>query len=85
MTDVIEKYVSKKHRDKIESMDKDIDGWWINLKEGYVAIDTGAKSIHEYTVSDIKKKLYVIVEEKKYIEMSQKEINEYLQRRGKKK
>lgn len=74
----IEKYIPKKHQDKVEEFYKDIDGCWLNLKEGYISTDTEATSIHEDTIKDVKSKLKTIVLEKDFDQMTRSEINEYL-------
>jgi len=59
----IEKYVPKKHQDKIENVDKDMDGVWITLKAGYISTSTETRTIHEDTIAKARKQLKTIVEE----------------------
>lgn len=53
--------VPKKYHDMIEDIYKDIDGYWINLKEEFYSTGTGTNTIHEYTQKDVLKELKTIV------------------------
>lgn len=50
----IMKYVPKKYHDAIESCEKDGDGYWIYLKDGYNAVATGCHTMHGYTISELR-------------------------------
>lgn len=62
----IEKYIPKKYRHTIESFYKDIDGVWLDLKEGYISTTTESTSIHEDTINQVRKELKTIISEKDY-------------------
>lgn len=57
----IDKYIPKKHQNKIEDFYRDIDGCWLELKPNYVSTNTGASTIHEDSIKDVKKQLKTIV------------------------
>lgn len=57
---LIEKYVPKKYHEAINDFYKDIDGYWIDLKNDYESRSTLCQTIHEYTIADIKKELRTI-------------------------
>lgn len=59
-TQLIEKYVPKKYQNMIQDFYKDMDGYWITLKEGYISESTGTETIHEYTLSDLRKQYKTI-------------------------
>ena len=46
---------------RVVSIEKDNDGWWVLLKEGYEG-DPGCQIIHEYTLKDIKDCLKYVTE-----------------------
>lgn len=56
----IEKYVPKKHQEAIADVYKDMDGYWITLKEGYISTSTETQTIHEYTLAETRKQLKTI-------------------------
>ncbi len=62
----IDKYIPKKYRHCIEDFYKDIDGVWLNLKEGYISTTTEATSIHEDTINQVRKQLKSIILEEDY-------------------
>lgn len=78
MTNLIKKYVPKKHQDKISDFYKDMDGVWLELKEGYVSLDTECGTIHEDTINDVRKKMKTIVTQEQFDKMSRSEINNVL-------
>lgn len=61
MTTVIDKYVPKKYHRCIDDYYKDIDGYWLELKEEYISTSTGTHTIHELTIKDLKQELKNIV------------------------
>ena len=50
------KYIPEKLTEAVDETDVDLDGYWIYLKEGWLAYDGGedCKQIHEYTITDLK-------------------------------
>lgn len=50
------KYIPEKLAEAVDETNVDSDGYWIYLKNGYVAYDGAedCKVIHEYTVTDLK-------------------------------
>lgn len=74
----IEKYIPKKYRNSIDEFYKDIDGCWLNLKEGYISAENEATSIHEDTIKKVKKKLFTIVLESEFNNMTRSEISKLL-------
>ncbi|RIM48126.1 hypothetical protein BUY22_02065 [Staphylococcus cohnii] len=74
----IEKYIPKKYRNSIDEFYKDIDGCWLNLKEGYISAENEATSIHEDTIKEVKKKLFTIVLESEFNNMTRSEISKLL-------
>ncbi|MGW7813681.1 hypothetical protein BU104_12530 [Staphylococcus xylosus] len=74
----IEKYIPKKYRNTVEDFYKDMDGCWLNLKEGYISADNEATSIHEDTIKDVKSKLKTIISEVEFENMTREEIMHFL-------
>lgn len=74
----IDRYIPKKHQHKIEDFFKDIDGCWLNLKNGYISAQTESTSLHEDTINGVKKQLNTIMLESDFEEMTRKEISEFL-------
>ncbi len=74
----IEKYIPKKYRNTVEDFYKDMDGCWLNLKEGYISADNEATSIHEDTIKDVKYKLKTIISEVEFENMTREEIINFL-------
>ncbi|MCD8845146.1 hypothetical protein [Staphylococcus gallinarum] len=57
----VEKYIPKKHQDKVLDFYRDIDGCWLELKPNYISTNTGVSTIHEDNIKDVKKQLKTIV------------------------
>lgn len=50
------KYIPEKFAEAVDETNVDSDGYWIYLKNGYVAYDGGEDccQIHEYSITDLK-------------------------------
>lgn len=57
----VDKYIPKKHKNKIVDFYRDSDGCWLELDSNYISVDTETSTIHENTIADIKKKLKTII------------------------
>jgi hypothetical protein len=55
------KYVPQKYQKCIKDFYKDIDGYWIELKNDYKSTTTDTETIHEFTIQDTRKQLQTIV------------------------
>lgn len=70
VVEVIELYTSRskilnaaceKHP-HIAECDSDTDGYWVYMEPGYICVDTGNGTIHNYTVADCLDEMQNIVE-----------------------
>lgn len=68
--DRIMKYIPKSKLDAIRSCYQDSDGYWIELKDGYVAdrTDRNAHTIHEDTITQLRYQIAGIIVDKEYWE-----------------
>ncbi|MCM5673022.1 hypothetical protein [Staphylococcus hominis] len=57
------KYVPKKYRDCVLDLYKDIDGYWLILKDGYKSTTTDTPTIHEFTIKELKSALPTIIKD----------------------
>lgn len=74
----INKYIPKKHQHKIDDFFKDIDGCWLNLKEGYISVKTESSSLHEDSINEIRKQLNTILLESDFKKMNRTDINKMM-------
>lgn len=61
MNKLIEKYLPKKYHHCVADFYKDIDGYWLELKDDFISTTTKTHTIHELTLSDLKKEFKTIV------------------------
>lgn len=61
MNTLIEKYLPKKYHHCVEDFYKDIDGYWLELKNDFISTTTQTHTIHEMTLSDLRKEFKTIV------------------------
>lgn len=74
----VNKYIPKKHQEKVEDFYSDIDGCWLILKEGYVSTITECSTIHENNIKDIKKQLKTIVSKDAFERTSRVNLNKLI-------
>lgn len=61
MNKLIEKYLPKKYHHCVADFYKDIDGYWLELKNDFISTTTQTHTIHEMTLSDLRKEFKTIV------------------------
>lgn len=74
----VNKYIPKKHQDKIDDFYRDIDGCWLILKDGYVSITTECSTIHEDTIKDIKHQIKTIISKEEFERTSRENLNKLI-------
>lgn len=60
---LVEKYLPKKYHEAVSDFYKDFDGYWLELKNGFISTSTGCQTIHELNLADVKKEFKTIVKD----------------------